>query len=81
VRCGGYRDWPALARGRAQLPRIALDAETLGRVAGGNRHGGFRQRLHDDDRLPAQSRVFLLFARREEGVQVEEQTLHRIFGG
>jgi len=37
---------------RAQLPRIAhqgagLDAERLGRIAGRDRYGGFRQRLHD----------------------------------
>jgi hypothetical protein len=35
---------------------------------------------HDDDRLPAQGRIFLLFARRKEGVDIEEQPLHRIHG-
>jgi len=69
---------------RAQLTRIAhqgagLDPERLGRVAGGDRHGGIRQCLHDDNRLPAQGRVFLLLARRKEGVEIEEQSLHRIF--
>src|SRR6516225_2417513 len=58
----------------AQLPRIAhqgarLDAERLGRVAGGDRHGGIRHGLHDDDGLSAQGRVFLLLARRKEGVR------------
>ena len=57
-----------------------LDAEGFGRVAGGDRHGGIRQRLDDDDGLPAQARVFLLLARREEGVEVEEQLLHRSVG-
>jgi hypothetical protein len=66
--------------GRAQLARVAhqgpcLDAERLGRVAGGDRHGALRQRLHDDDGLAAQGRVFLLLARREEGVEIEEQPL------
>jgi hypothetical protein len=55
-------------------------AECLGRVAGGDGHGGFRQRLHDDHRLPAQGRVFLLLARRKEGIEVEEQPLHRVSG-
>ena len=48
--------------------------------AGGDCHGGLRQRLHDDDGLPAQGRVFLLLARRKEGVEIEEQPLHRVFG-
>ena len=39
-----------------------------------------RRRLHDDDGLAAQGRVFLLLARRKEGVEIEEQPLHRIFG-
>jgi len=52
---------------RAQAPRIAhqsagLDAVGLGRVAGGDRDGGIRRRLHDDDGLSAQGRIFLLFA-------------------
>ena len=69
----------------AQAPRLfdqraGLDAESLGGIAGGDRAGGIRRRLHDDDRLAAQGRVFLLFARREEGVEVEEQPLHRIIG-
>ena len=60
---------------RAQLPRIAhkragLDAETLRRVARRNPHGGIRQRLHDDDGLAPQGRVFLLLARRKKGVEV-----------
>ena len=59
---------------RAQPPRIAyqgagLDADRLGRVAGGDRHGGFRRRLYDDNRLPAQGRVLLLLARREKGLR------------
>jgi hypothetical protein len=78
---------PGLHRGHggAQPARIphkgaGFDAERLGRVAGGDRHGAIRQRLHDDDRLAAQRRVFLLFARRKEGVEIEEQPLNRIFG-
>ena len=72
--------------GRAQPPRFAheragLDAESLGRVAGGNGDGGIRRCLHDDDRLPAQGRVFLLLARRKEGVEIEEQPLDRVVGG
>jgi hypothetical protein len=70
---------------RAQLARIAhqgagLDAERLGRVAGGNRHGALRQRLNDDDGLAAQGRGLLLLARREESVEIEEQPLHRVVG-
>jgi hypothetical protein len=49
-------------------------------MAGGDRDGGFRKHLHDDNRLPAQGRVFLLLARRKEGVEIEEQPLHRILG-
>jgi hypothetical protein len=50
---------------RAKPPRIPDEragfyGETLGRVAGGNRDGGIRRRLHDDDGLAAQGRVFLL---------------------
>jgi hypothetical protein len=78
---------PRLRRddGRAQPARLlhegsGSDAERLGRVAGGNGDGGIRQRLHDDDRLAAQRRVFLLFARRKKGVQIEEQPLNRSFG-
>jgi hypothetical protein len=59
---------------------VGLDAESLGRVAGGDDAGALRQRLHDDDRLVAQRRIFLLFARRKEGVEIEEQPLDRIFG-
>jgi hypothetical protein len=71
--------------GRAQPPRVlheraGLDAVGLGRVAGGDRHGGIRRRLHDDDGLAAQRRVFLLFARRKKGVEIEKQPLDRIFG-
>jgi hypothetical protein len=70
---------------RAQLPRIAhqgagLDPETLGGVAGGDRDGGIRRRLHDDNGFAAQCRVFLLFARRKKGVEIEEQPLHRVIG-
>jgi len=47
----------------AEAPRIlhqraGLDAKSLGCVAGGDRAGGIRRRLHDDDRLAAQGRVF-----------------------
>lgn len=61
--------------GRAQLACVAhqgagLDAERLGRVAGSDRHRALGQRLHDDYRLAAQGRVFLLLARPEEGVEV-----------
>jgi hypothetical protein len=70
---------------RAQLARVAhegagLDAERLGGVARRDRHGGIRQGLHDDDRLAAQGRVFLLPARRKEGVEIEEQPLHQVVG-
>ena len=34
--------------------------------------------MHNDDRLPAQGRIILLFARREKGVEVEEQPLDGI---
>ena len=64
----------------AQPPRGAhqgacLDAERLGGVARSDRAGGIRQRLHDDDGLAAQGRVFLLFARRKKGVEIEEHPL------
>jgi hypothetical protein len=52
----------------------------LGLVAGGDRAGRVRLRLHDDDRLPAQGRIVLLFARREDGVEIEEQPLDGVFG-
>jgi hypothetical protein len=70
---------------RAEAPRFAhqgtgLDAERLGRIAGGDRHGGFRRCLHDDHRLAAQGRGLLLLARREEGVEIEEQPLRRVVG-
>ena len=69
----------------AQLARIAhqgagLDAKTFGHIAGGDRDGGIRQRLDDDDRPAAQGGVFLLLARRKEGVEIEEQPLHRVLG-
>jgi hypothetical protein len=60
--------------------RAGRDAEALGLVAGGDRAGRAGQRLHDDDRLPAQGRVILLLARREEGVEVEEQPLDGVGG-
>jgi hypothetical protein len=49
-----------------------LDAEGLGRVAGGDRDGALGRRLHNDDGPSAQGRVFLLLARREEGIEIEE---------
>jgi hypothetical protein len=52
--------------------------KALRRVARRDRHGGICQSLHDDDRPPAQGWVFLLLARRKEGVEIEEQPLHRI---
>lgn len=66
--------------GGAQAPRLAddragLDAECLGRVAGGNRDGAVGRRLHDDDGLAAQGRGLLLLARRKEGIEVKEQPL------
>ena len=69
----------------AKPPRLAhegagLDAEAFGRVAGGNGAGGVRERLHDDDGLAAQGRVFLLFARCKEGVEIEEQPLDLVIG-
>ena len=69
----------------AQLACIAhhgggLDAERLGRVAGGDGDGGIRQGLHDDDRVAAQGRAFLLLATTLKGVEVEEQPLHRNLG-
>jgi len=78
---------PGLHRhdGGAQPARLlhegaGLDAERLGRVAGGNGDGAVRRRLHDDDRLAARGRVFLLFARRKEGVEIEEQPLDGVVG-
>ena len=38
------------------------------------------ERLVPRDPLPAQGWVFLLLARRKEGVEIEEQPLHRIVG-
>ena len=75
-------DWDDV---RTEAPRLAqdgagLDAESLGGVAGGNCDGALGHRLHDDDGLAAQRGGFLLFARRKESVEVEEQPLHRIFG-
>jgi hypothetical protein len=56
----GVEPVPRLHRnhGRTQVPRLAhqgagLDAERLGRIAGGDRDRGIRRRLHDDDRLAA----------------------------
>jgi len=46
-----------------------LDAETLGGVAGSDRDRGIRRRLHDDDGLAAQGRVFLLFARAKKALR------------
>jgi hypothetical protein len=67
--------------------RSGLDAVGLGRVAGGDRYGRLRRRLHDDDGLFTQGRGLLLLAGREEGVEVEEQPsdggglafVHRLF--
>jgi hypothetical protein len=69
----------------AQPPRFAheragLDAEGFGRVTRRNGTGGVRERLHDDDGLAAQRRIFLLLARRKEGVEIEEQPLDVVFG-
>ena len=38
------------------------------------------ERLVPRDPLPAQGWVFLLLARRKEGVEIEEQPLHRMLG-
>jgi hypothetical protein len=64
----------------AKPPRFAhedagFDAEGFGRVAGGNRAGRIRERLHDDDGLIAERRIFLLFARCKKGVEIEEEPL------
>jgi hypothetical protein len=59
---------------------LTTPAERFGRVAGGDGDGGIRRRLHDDDRLAAQGRIFLLFARRKEGVEIEEQPLDGVVG-
>jgi hypothetical protein len=56
------------------------DAEALGFVAGGDRAGRIGHRLDDDDRLPTQGRIVLLFAQREEGVEIEEQPLDGVVG-
>jgi hypothetical protein len=45
----------------------------LGGVAGGNRAGGVRKCLHDDDGLATQGGIFLPFARCKEGVEIEEK--------
>jgi hypothetical protein len=68
---------------RAEPPRVprqgaGLDAESRGRIAGGNGDGGIHRRLYDDDGLAAQGRAILLFARRKEGVEIEEQRLDRV---
>jgi hypothetical protein len=83
----GVESVPRLHRdhGRANLLRLAHeraggDTEALGLVAGSDRTGGIRRRLHDDDRLPAQGRIVLLLARREESVEVEEQPLDEGIG-
>jgi hypothetical protein len=57
-----------------------LDAESRGRVARGDRDGGFGGRLRDDNRLAGQGRGLLLLARRKEGVEVEKQPFHRVLG-
>jgi hypothetical protein len=69
----------------AQVPclaheRAGFDTEPLGRVAGGDRDGGIRRRLYDDDVLAAQDGVFLLLALCKEGVEIEEQPLDRAIG-
>jgi hypothetical protein len=69
----------------AKPPRLAhegagFDAEAFGRVARGNSASGVRKRLHDDNGLAAQRRIFLLFARCKEGIEIEEQPLNRIVG-
>ena len=65
----------------AQLPCLAPQGASLyAERPGGDRDRGIRRRLHDDDGFAAQGRVFLLFARRKEGVAIEEQPLHRVIG-
>jgi len=71
--------------GRAEAPGIAhqgagLDAECLGRVAGGDSDGGIRERLDDDHGLAAQGRGLLLLARRKERIEIEEQPLDGVVG-
>jgi len=59
---------------RARAARVphqgaGLDAERLGGVAGGDRHGGIRRRLHDDDGLAAQGRGLLLLAQAKNALR------------
>jgi hypothetical protein len=63
---------------RAEPPRLVhkrarLDAEGFRRVAGGNRAGRLRDRRHDDDGLAPQVRIFLLLARDEKTIEIENQ--------
>src|SRR5665213_3084209 len=60
-----------------RLPKqgAGSNAAALGRIAGRYGARGVRQRLDDNDRLAAQDGRFLLFARRKESVEVEEQPL------
>ena len=63
---------------RAEPPRFihqraGLDAEGFRRVASRDRAGGLRHRRHDDDRLAAQLRVFLLLARGEKAVEIKNE--------
>jgi hypothetical protein len=77
---GLHRDDVGAKPARIPHQGAGLDAEGLGGVAGGDRAGGIRRRLHDDDRLAAQGRIFLLLARREKGVEIEEQPLDGVVG-
>jgi hypothetical protein len=77
---GLYRDHGGANPLRLAHERAGGDAEALGLVAGGDRASRAGQRLHDDDRLAAQGRIVLLFARREEGVEIEEQPLDGVVG-
>jgi hypothetical protein len=51
-----------------------LDAERLGRVGGGDRHGALRQRLHDDDRLAAQGPGYRVHGPPSSSVGFSEHT-------
>ena len=75
-----FSDGNAFVGNMSRAGFAGLDAESLSRVAGGNRDGGIRERLHDDHGFAAQGIGLLLLARRKESVEIEEQPLHRIFG-
>ena len=82
-----FRDYHLLMDEQAEQIFAMTDdvAERARKIGGTTLHSisdiARHQRLHDNDGLAAQCRVFLLLARRKEGVEVQEQPLHRIIFG